>query len=68
MSDKLLFLIEQARRYRMTSDEREEQVRSFAFGNTHLENDSITMDDINDAFGEMSSAVAAATQDDNIQS
>ncbi|MCL4841167.1 MAG: hypothetical protein KJZ79_04980 [Bryobacteraceae bacterium] len=68
MSDKLLFLIEEARRYQMTSDEREEQVRSFAFGNTHLENASITMDDINDAFGEMASAATAATRDDSIPS
>lgn len=67
VSDKLLFLIEEARGYQMTSDEREAQVRSFAFGNTHLENDSITMDDIDHAIGEMVGTTVATTRDDSIQ-
>ena len=50
MSDqKLEALIEQARKYRMTPAEQEAQVRSFAYGNTHLENDSITREDIDRA-------------------
>lgn len=39
-------LIEYARNYRMTPEEQDEQIQSFAFGNTHLENSSITRDDI----------------------
>ena len=39
-------LIEWARTYRMTPEERDEQIQSFAYGNTHLENSSITRDDI----------------------
>ena len=42
-------LIERAKKYRMTPEERDAQVRSFAYGNTHMENESITMDDIQDA-------------------
>jgi hypothetical protein len=39
-------LIEEARRYQMTPEERESQIRSFAYGNTRLENGEITRDDI----------------------
>lgn len=42
-------LIERAKKYRMTPEERDAQVRSFAYGNTHMENESITMGDIQDA-------------------
>ena len=42
-------LIERARKYEMTEDERAAQVRSFAYGNTHFENDDITADTIDEA-------------------
>ncbi len=52
MSD-LDYLIERAREYRQTygfsEEEQDRQVRSFAYGNTRLENDSITMVDIDKA-------------------
>ena len=52
MSD-LDYLIERAREYRQTygfsEEEQYRQVRSFAYGNTRLENDSITMVDIDKA-------------------
>lgn len=42
MSDELLTLIEKARSVKMTSEQREEQRRSFAYGNAKIENDRIT--------------------------
>ncbi|HEY1795017.1 MAG TPA: hypothetical protein VGG57_02740 [Stellaceae bacterium] len=42
MTDKLAILIEKARSVRMSSRESEEQRRSFAYGNTKIENDLIT--------------------------
>lgn len=47
--EKLQNLIEQARAHKMSDREREDQVRSFAYGNTHLENDTITRSDIDRA-------------------
>jgi hypothetical protein len=58
MTEDLQFLIDQARGYRMSSRERDEQIRSFAYGNTKLENDSITMGDIDDAMHEMAQSAA----------
>jgi hypothetical protein len=49
MSKSLEFLIERARRHVTTEQEREAQIRSFAYGNTHLENESITRADIDRA-------------------
>ncbi|HKW97344.1 MAG TPA: hypothetical protein VJN43_06390 [Bryobacteraceae bacterium] len=49
MSDKLKKLIELARNHRMTPEERAAQVRSFAYGNTHFENEAITKADIDRA-------------------
>jgi hypothetical protein len=49
MSKELERLIELARGHEMTPAEREEQVRSFAFGNTHFENPKITKQDIEEA-------------------
>lgn len=47
------YLIERAREYRQThgfsDEEQDRQVRSFAYGNTRLENDTITMADIDEA-------------------
>ena len=42
MIDKLAALIDRARAVMMTPREQEEQRRSFAYGNTKIENDLIT--------------------------
>ena len=42
MADKLSVLIEKARTVRMSRRDEEEQRRSFAYGNTKIENDRIT--------------------------
>ena len=42
MTEKLNALIERARHIKMTAEEREQQRRSFAYGNTKIENDLIT--------------------------
>lgn len=42
MAEKLSSLIEKARSVRMSPRESEEQRRSFAYGNTKIENDRIT--------------------------
>lgn len=49
MSDNLQYLIERARAYSMSPEEKIEQARSFAFGNTHYENSAITKGDIDRA-------------------
>ena len=50
MSKSLEELLQIARKYRMTPEERDDQVRSFAYGNTHFENEDITRADIDQAF------------------
>jgi hypothetical protein len=40
--DDLQYLIEKSKGVSMTPEEREEQRRSFAYGNTHIENERIT--------------------------
>ena len=42
MSDQLEMLIEAARSYTMSAEEPQAQRRSFAYGNTKIENDLIT--------------------------
>jgi len=42
MSDHLQELIEAARRIPFSDEEREAQRRSFAYGNTRIENDRVT--------------------------
>lgn len=42
MTDKLQTLIDAARNRPMTEGEQEEQRRSFAYGNAHIENDRVT--------------------------
>jgi hypothetical protein len=42
MSTELEQLIAAARRVTMTPEEKEEQRRSFAYGNTNIENDRVT--------------------------
>jgi hypothetical protein len=49
MDENLERLIERAREHKITPAEHQAQVRSFAYGNTHLENPSITRDDIDRA-------------------
>ncbi len=44
MTNKLTALIERARAVKMTGEQREKQRRSFAYGNTKIENDLITRD------------------------
>jgi hypothetical protein len=49
MPTNLELLIEMARNHKMTASEREAQVRSFAYGNTHFENATITRADVDRA-------------------
>lgn len=42
-------LIEMARKHEMSAGEQDAQVRSFAYGNTHFENDTITREDVDRA-------------------
>ena len=42
-------LIELARRHEITAAERDAQIRSFTYGNTHIENESITKADVDRA-------------------
>lgn len=46
MSDELNKLIEKSKSVSMTSKEKEEQRRSFAYGNSKIENDQITRETI----------------------
>lgn len=48
MAEKLTALIERARAITMTSEQREAQRRSFAYGNTKIENDLITREMVNE--------------------
>ncbi|WP_195714337.1 MULTISPECIES: hypothetical protein [unclassified Brucella] len=48
MTDELKTLIEAAKAIRQSAQEREEQRRSFAYGNTKFENDLITRAMIDD--------------------
>jgi len=45
----LQYLIEAARAHFISKEERDAQIRSFTYGNTHLENDSITREDVDRA-------------------
>ncbi len=42
MTDRLRALVERAREVQMSAADREEQRRTFAYGNTHIENRYIT--------------------------
>jgi hypothetical protein len=46
MSDELEKLLEAAKHRGLTADEREEQRRSFAFGNANIENARVTRETI----------------------
>jgi len=49
MSDRLQSLIEAARQRPFSAEERQAQRRSFAYGNTKIENDLITREMIDEA-------------------
>ena len=49
MTHNLEFLLEKAKKVKMTEAEQEEQRRSFAYGNTKIENDLITREMIDEA-------------------
>lgn len=49
MTDKLQELIDAARDRPMSDIEQEEQRRSFAYGNAHIENDRVTREMVNEA-------------------
>jgi hypothetical protein len=49
MNQELEYLIAEAQKYKMTEEERSAQVRSFAYGNTHFENEGITKAHIDEA-------------------
>jgi len=49
MSENLEYLLEQAKKVKMTPAQQEEQRRSFAYGNTKIENDLITRQMIDEA-------------------
>jgi hypothetical protein len=42
MTERFKKLLENAKRFVMSPEEKEQQRRSFAYGNTHFENDRIT--------------------------
>ena len=48
MSDTLKALLEKAKTVRMTPEQKEEQRRSFAYGNTKIENSRITREIIDE--------------------
>jgi hypothetical protein len=56
MPTDLEILIELARKHEMSPSERDAQLRSFAYGNTHFENESITHKDIDDAVATLTAA------------
>jgi hypothetical protein len=49
MSKSLQQLIEIARQHQITPEEHDAQVRSFTYGNTHFENETITRSDVDQA-------------------
>jgi hypothetical protein len=56
MNNELDQLIAAARRATMTAQEKEEQRRSFAYGNTNIENDHVTREVIDEAALELDAA------------
>lgn len=49
LGDDLKYLVEEAKKAKMTAAEKEQQRRSFAYGNTHIENADITRKTVDDA-------------------
>jgi hypothetical protein len=58
MSKELEMLLEASLKRRTTQDEDEAQRRSFAYGNTHFENESITRETVDRAAEELKAAHA----------
>ena len=56
MNAELDELISAARRTTMTPQQKEEQRRSFAYGNTNIENDHVTREVIDEAARELDAA------------
>ena len=54
VSNKLDELVKMARSARMTPEEKEEQRRSFVYGNTKIENDRITRELVDDVANKIS--------------
>jgi len=48
MTDKLNELLERAKRVEVSPEQKEDQRRSFAYGNTNIENSRITREMINE--------------------
>ena len=59
MSKELDELIERAKRLEVTPANREAQRRSFAYGNTHFENERITRDTIQEAAEQLAAGAAS---------
>lgn len=57
MSERLKTLLEQAKNVTLSADEKELQRRSFAYGNTHLENEMITREMIDRAADDIAANV-----------
>jgi hypothetical protein len=53
MTEKLAMLIDRARAIKMSPEAQEEQRRSFAYGNTKIENDLITREMVNQVAEEL---------------
>jgi hypothetical protein len=53
MDKNLEYLIEWAKKHPISEEESKAQVRSFAYGNTHFENNRITKTDIDDAMDKL---------------
>ena len=53
MTKELLELLEKSRGIRMTPEQQAEQRRSFAYGNTHIENNRITRELVADVDREL---------------
>ena len=49
MSDELKQMLERAKAVRMTPEQREEQRRSFAYGNAKIENEFVTREMVDQA-------------------
>ena len=58
MSKELEILLEAARERKVTPDEEEAQRRSFAYGNTHFENECITREMVDKAAEALKAAEA----------
>lgn len=54
MENSLQNLIDLARQHKITPAEQAAQVRSFTYGNTHLENDTITREEVDKAVSSLS--------------